>query len=196
MSSIGDVGAVGPRRTEVWAAGEHRQDPRARGSRSTNMCQELQRGRVDPVQVFDDEAGPAAALPCGRGWSSARAWSAASAVRGAVSGNAYSAPSGMDNRSRKAASSLPAVVRSDQEPLQFGQLLRRRVVALEAQDDSLEQIDHRIERGVLVVRRTLAVREPRLLLRRRVRSVHAPTGTCRSPLRPLRRTTCPWPSTT
>ena len=49
-----------------------------------------------------------------------------------------------------------------QEPLQFAQLLRRGLLPLEAQRHPLQQIDQRIQGGVLVIGRTLARRQPRL----------------------------------
>ena len=53
-----------------------------------------------------------------------------------------------------------------QESLQFVQLLLRRFLALEAQRHPLQQIDYGIQRGILVVGRTLTRRQPRLGLAR------------------------------
>ena len=49
-----------------------------------------------------------------------------------------------------------------QEALQFAELLLRGLLPLEAQRHPLQQIDHRIQGGVLVIGRTLARRQPRL----------------------------------
>ena len=51
-----------------------------------------------------------------------------------------------------------------EELLELVQLVGRRLGPLEAKDHPLEQIDERVERGVSVVRRPLAGREPGLLI--------------------------------
>ena len=48
------------------------------------------------------------------------------------------------------------------KPLQFPQLLRRGLLPVEAQRHPLQQLNHRIQGGVLIIRRTLARGQPRL----------------------------------
>jgi hypothetical protein len=53
-----------------------------------------------------------------------------------------------------------------QEPLEFAELLLMGLLPVEAQRHALQQIDHWIQGAVLVIRRALARRQPRLRLGR------------------------------
>ena len=158
---LGEVGAPRPGWGEVGPKGQERQDT-GRGTLVDQEAEEFQRGRIDPVQVFHDKEhgllrGNAQQdrqegvqrlllLLLGR-----------HGQRGIVRRQRQGEERGQEgHRLRQRQAML------HQEPFQFAELLRRGLLALKVERHPLQQIDHRIQGGMLVIGRTLARRQPRL----------------------------------
>ena len=158
---LGEVRAPRPWRTEVRTKGAQRQDAGG-GALIDQEAEKLQRGRIDPVQVFHDKEhgllrGDAQQdrqqgvqrlllLLLGRHGQG-----------GIVRGQRQGEQGGQEGHGLRQRQAM-----LHQEPFEFAELLLWGLLPLEVQGHPLQQLDHGIQGGVLVVGRTLARRQPRL----------------------------------
>jgi hypothetical protein len=140
---LGKVRAPGPGRAEVGPKGEQRQDAGG-GALIDQEAEQLQRGRIDPVQIFHDQEhgllGRNAQLDRQEGVQGLLLLLLGRhSHRGIVSSQREGEQGGKKRHNLRQRQAI-----LHQEPLQFAQLLRRGFLPLEAQHHPLQQIDPRI----------------------------------------------------
>jgi hypothetical protein len=158
---LGEVRAPGPGRAEVRPKGEQRQDAGS-GALIDQEAEKFQRGWIYPVQVFHDKEhrllGRNAQQDRQEGVQGLLLLLLGRRRQGRiVRWQRQGEQGGKEGHGR---SQRQAILY--QKSLQFAELLRRGLLALEAQRHPLQQIDPWIQGAVLMVGRTLAWRQPRL----------------------------------
>ena len=180
---LGEVRAPRPGRAEVGPKGQQRQDAGG-GALIDQEAEQLQRGRIDPVQVFHDKEHGLlrgdAQQDRQEGVQGLLLLLLGRQRQGGIVGGQWEGEEG--GKEGHGLRQRQAILH--QEPLQFAELLLRGLLPLEAQRHPLQQLDHRIQGGVLVIGRTLARRQPRLGLGGHLfLSAPAPGAICQCPLR-------------
>src|SRR5262249_13431260 len=152
-----------PGRAEVRTKGQQRQDAGG-GALIDQETEQLQRGRIDPVQVFHHKEhgllGCDAQEDRQKGLQSLLLLLLGRQGQGSI----VSGQREREEGGKEGDSFCEWQATLHQESLQLAVLLLERLLALEAQGYVLQQIDQWVQRRILVIRQTLARRQPRLRL--------------------------------
>ena len=126
--------------------------------------EQLQRGRIDPVEIFHDKEqglpGRDAQQNAQQGLQGLLLLLRRRQVQRSISSRKREGEEGSEQG--YGLCQRQAILH--QEALQLAELLLGGLVALKAQGHALQQVDQRIQGRMLVIRRTLARRQPRLRL--------------------------------
>ena len=160
-----------PGRAEVRAKGPQRQDTGS-GALIDQEAEEFQGRRIDPVQVLHDKEHRLLRGDAHEDREQGVQRLLLLLLRRHGQGHIVRGQREREQGSKEGHSLRQRQAVLHQEALQFAELLRRRLLTLKAQRDPLQQINHRIQGRVLVIRRTLARRQPRLGLGGHVFSQH------------------------
>ena len=122
-------------------------------------AEELERRRVDPVQVLDDEQRRASAGARGEQRHAARRPSSASASADAVRAAGSRLRAGCRRAARAAAARYPSRSRAPQDPRAAARAARAGAWSSANPVPRAQRRDHRVERGAAVVRRAIALED-------------------------------------